>query len=77
MKKGVGSRVGSGYGSIFQRYGTGDPDPHQKVTDPQHCIADMLVSDAVHSCTHRWQIFSQFLLHPNQQRYRYGTYSHI
>jgi hypothetical protein len=30
MKKGVGS------GSISQRYGTGDPDPHshQNVTDP-------------------------------------------
>ncbi len=29
MKKGVGS------GSISQRYGSGDPDPHQYVTDPQ------------------------------------------
>jgi hypothetical protein len=29
MKKGVGS--------ISQRYGSGDPDPHQNVTDPQHC----------------------------------------
>ncbi len=26
-------------GSISQRYGSGDPDPdpHQNVTDPQHC----------------------------------------
>jgi hypothetical protein len=26
--------VGSGSGSISQRYGSGDPDPHQNVTDP-------------------------------------------
>jgi hypothetical protein len=25
-------------GSINQRYGSGDPDPHQNVTDPQHCF---------------------------------------
>jgi hypothetical protein len=37
MKKGVGSGVGSGSRSISQRYGSGDPDPHQNVTDPQHC----------------------------------------
>ncbi len=30
MKKEVGS------GSISQRYGSGYPDPHQNVTDPQH-----------------------------------------
>ncbi len=39
MKKGVGSKIGSGavVESISQRYGSGDPepDPHQKVTDPQ------------------------------------------
>ncbi len=34
MKKGVDSGVGSG--SICQRYGSGDPDPHLNVTDPQH-----------------------------------------
>jgi hypothetical protein len=32
MKKRVGS------GSISQRYGSGDPDPHKNVTDPQHCL---------------------------------------
>jgi hypothetical protein len=32
MKKGVRT----GPGSISQRYGSGDPDPHQNVTDPQH-----------------------------------------
>ncbi len=37
MKKAVGSGVGSGSGSISQRYESGDPDPHQNVTDPQHC----------------------------------------
>ncbi len=31
MKKLVGS------GSISQRYGSWDPDPHQNVMDPQHC----------------------------------------
>jgi hypothetical protein len=35
MKKGVGFGVGSG--SISQRYGFENPDPHQNVTDPQHC----------------------------------------
>jgi hypothetical protein len=42
MKKGVGSKVGSGPGagseSISQRYGSGNPDPHQNVMDPQHCM---------------------------------------
>jgi hypothetical protein len=42
MKKVVGSGVvsgsGVGSGSICQRYGSGDPDPHQNVTDPQHCL---------------------------------------
>jgi hypothetical protein len=30
-----------GVGSISQRYGSGhpDPDPHQNVTDPQHCLS--------------------------------------
>ncbi len=32
LKKEVGSRVGSG--SIGQKYGSADPDPHQKVKDP-------------------------------------------
>jgi hypothetical protein len=33
LKKEVGSRVGSGSGSISQRYGSAEPDPHQKVTN--------------------------------------------
>jgi hypothetical protein len=37
LKTGVGSVVGSG--CIRQIYGSvdPDPDPHQNVTDPQHC----------------------------------------
>jgi hypothetical protein len=40
MKKEVGCGVGSGFGSITQRYGSGDPepDPNQNVKDPQHWI---------------------------------------
>jgi hypothetical protein len=34
MKKGVGS--------ISQRYRSGDPDPHQNVTDPQNCLKTTL-----------------------------------
>jgi hypothetical protein len=37
--KGVGSGVISGSGSISQRYGSADPDPHQNAMDPQHCIS--------------------------------------
>ncbi len=33
LKKGVGSGVRSRSGSINQRYGFVDPDPHQNVTD--------------------------------------------
>ncbi len=40
MRKGVETGVGSG--SIRQRYRSGDPDPHQNVTDPQHCLAHCL-----------------------------------
>ncbi len=29
---------GSGSGSISQRHGSADPDPHQNVMDPQHCF---------------------------------------
>jgi hypothetical protein len=31
LKKGVGSGVGSGSGSISHRYGSKDPDPHQRI----------------------------------------------
>ncbi len=36
---GSGAGSGTGSGSISHRYGSGDPDldPHQNVTDTQHC----------------------------------------
>ncbi len=51
LKKGVGSGAGSGggagsrSGSISQRWGSEDPDPHQYVTDPQHCISGFELLD--------------------------------
>ncbi len=33
-------KKGHGPGSICQRYGPRDPDPHQLVTDPQHWVPD-------------------------------------
>ncbi len=33
---GSGSASGSESGSISQRHGSADPDPHQNVMDPQH-----------------------------------------
>jgi hypothetical protein len=42
LKKGVGSGDGSGSGSISQKCGSADPDPHQKVTDPQHWFLSIL-----------------------------------
>jgi hypothetical protein len=35
--EGSGSASGSESGSIRQRHGSADPDPHQNVIDPQHC----------------------------------------
>jgi hypothetical protein len=35
--EGSGSASGSESGSISQRHGSADPDPHQNVIDPQHC----------------------------------------
>jgi hypothetical protein len=32
----------SASGSVRQTNGSEDPDPHQNVTDPQHCIAEYL-----------------------------------
>jgi len=29
---------GSESGSVSQRHGSADPDPHQNVMDPQHCL---------------------------------------
>jgi hypothetical protein len=33
---------GSASGSISQRHGSADPDPHQNVIDPQHCFGHKL-----------------------------------
>jgi hypothetical protein len=32
--------AGSGSGSISQRHGSADPDPHQNLMDPEHCLSD-------------------------------------
>jgi hypothetical protein len=45
MKKGVGS------GSISRRYGSGDPDPHQNVTDPQHCLNMIIFAEIDEHCS--------------------------
>ncbi len=37
MTKVAGSGSASGSGSISQRHGSADPDPHQNVMDPEHC----------------------------------------
>ncbi len=39
---GSGSASGSEFGSISQRHGSADPDPdpHQNVMDPQHCLKE-------------------------------------
>jgi hypothetical protein len=54
MKKGVGSEVGSGpgarSGSTSQRYGSGDPDPHQNVMDPQHCMTPKHLLTSLLNC---------------------------
>ncbi len=46
LKKSIGSGVGSGSGtgsgSISQRYGSGVPDPHRNVIDPQHCFQHLV-----------------------------------
>jgi hypothetical protein len=35
------SGIRSGSGSISQRHVSADPDPHQNVMDPQHCLHHM------------------------------------
>jgi hypothetical protein len=37
-----GSVSATGSGSISQRHRSADPDPHQNVMDPQHCVEDSL-----------------------------------
>ncbi len=38
MMKIEGSGSASGSGSISQRHGSADPDPHQNVMDPEHWL---------------------------------------
>ncbi len=52
MMKGVGSRVESA--SISQRYGSGDPDPHQNVKDPQTSLNRGEGRDGSRNC--RYQV---------------------
>jgi hypothetical protein len=40
----TGVRSGSGAGFFSKSYGSGDPDPQQNVTDPQHCLHDKAVA---------------------------------
>jgi uncharacterized Zn-finger protein len=47
MKKGVGS----GAGSVSQRYGSENPDPHKNVTDPQHWKQVHRRDQRAHSCS--------------------------
>ncbi len=43
MIKIEGSASGPGSGSISQMHGSADPDPHQNVMDPQHCLKVVLL----------------------------------
>jgi hypothetical protein len=43
MMKIEGSASESGSGSISQRHGSADPDPHQNFMDPQHWFAHLVV----------------------------------
>jgi hypothetical protein len=42
MTKKAGSGSESGSGFISQRNGSADPDPHQNVLDPEHCLLGIL-----------------------------------
>jgi hypothetical protein len=44
LKKGVGSGVRSGLGSISQRYGSVNLDPHKNVMNPQHCFKGVFLN---------------------------------
>jgi hypothetical protein len=37
-KKSFNKKSGAGFRFISQKYGSGNPDPRQNVTDPQHWI---------------------------------------
>jgi hypothetical protein len=50
MMKLEGSGSESGSGSISQSHGSADPDPHQNVMDPQHCLelTTFVVKNQIH-----------------------------
>ena len=37
--------AGSGSGSISQRHKSADPDPHQNVKDPEHCLEERCIDE--------------------------------
>ncbi len=42
---------GSESGSISQRHGSADPDPHQNVMDPEHCATDTSYYEALNQAS--------------------------
>ncbi len=50
LKKGVGS----GSGSVSERYGSADPDPHQNVTDPPTLTVMRIRFPAFMCCLYDW-----------------------
>jgi hypothetical protein len=40
-----------GSGSISQRHGSADPDPHQNIMDPQHWFLHIIHVPGTESCT--------------------------
>jgi hypothetical protein len=79
---------GSGSGSISQRHGSADPDPHQNVMDPQHCIKlkmklycflgnnDALNIKKCKKCKIFNKIFNSKNL-ANRSRFRCGTFQRL
>ncbi len=51
MMKIEGSGSESGSGSISQRHGSADPDPHQNVMDPEHCATDTSYYEALNQAS--------------------------
>jgi hypothetical protein len=37
----------AGSGSISQRHRSVDPDPHQNVMDPEHCLANQVIGTEI------------------------------
>jgi hypothetical protein len=54
--KRTGSEYKSGSGSISQRHGSADPDPHQNFMDPEHCFP--VIRTRIFPCIHLDQVGS-------------------